>query len=210
MRSMKINELPENITQWVHDIKVNLAVCDLLIEEMDSESNGKFSSPIEQIKFQANQVLHVIRANHYNQDIAAEEVDVCQVLRSAIKENALFFIRKNIEITTDLQPIHVISDRKWIHYIFGQILNNSSKYSRENGQLHICTAEDEQAYYVRIKDHGIGIPEEDMQRIFDKGFTGRNGRIGTKSTGMGLYYAKQMAEAVIYRNRCQKRGRGLY
>ncbi|MEY8742624.1 ATP-binding protein [Bacillales bacterium AN1005] len=134
------------------------------------------------------------RANHYEQDIGAWEVNVCNVLRSAIKENALFFINKNIEIETDLHPFSVISDERWNYYIFGQILNNSSKYTPEGGTLQIKTKEDEQAYYVIIRDNGIGIPKEDIARIFDKGFTGKNGKIETKSTGMGLYYAKKMAE----------------
>ena len=192
----RINELQEYITQWVHDIKVNIAVCDLLLEEIEGESSNKLCSQIEQIKFRVNQVLYVTRANHYNKDIAAEEVDICEELKSAIRDNALFFMNKNIEINTKLKPFRFISDKKWIHYIFSQILNNSSKYTPEEGKLNIYTKEDDKAYYVYIKDSGIGIPKEDINRIFDKGFTGRNGRLGTKSTGMGLYYAKKMAEAL--------------
>ncbi|MGP7816471.1 ATP-binding protein [Niallia sp. 01092] len=189
----RINEIQDYMTQWVHDIKVNIAVCDLLLEELEDESSKKFQNQIEQMKFRINHILHVTRANHYDQDIAAEDVDVCHLLRSAIKENALFFINKNIEIETKLKPFSVINDKRWIYYIFCQILNNSSKYTPEGGLLHIYTKEDEQAYYVNIKDNGIGIPIEEMTRIFDKGFTGKNGKVGTKSTGMGLYYAKKMA-----------------
>ncbi|CAH1216408.1 Adaptive-response sensory-kinase SasA [Paenibacillus plantiphilus] len=191
-----MNEFQEYITQWVHDMKVNLAVCELLLEDMGSEAAYPFRGQTEQMKFRVNQILHVARANHYDEDIAAEEVDVCLVLRAALKENALFFIHKNIEIHTELQSFHVISDRKWIHYIVGQILNNSSKYMPNNGRLDIWTREEERACHIHIKDSGIGIPREDIARIFDKGFTGRNGRTGTKSTGMGLYYAKQIAETL--------------
>lgn len=190
----RINEIQDYTTQWVHDIKVNIAVCDLLLEEMEAGSSKKFSNQIEQIKFRVNHILHVTRANHYDQDIEAVEVDVCHLLRSAIKENALFFINKNIEIQTDLKPFSVINDKRWIYYILGQILNNSSKYTPVGGTIHINTKEDENAFYVNIKDNGIGISKEDISRIFDKGFTGKNGRKGTKSTGMGLYYAKKMAE----------------
>ncbi|WP_410984478.1 ATP-binding protein [Bacillus cereus] len=189
-----INEIQDYTTQWVHDIKVNIAVCDLLLDEIEAESSRELRNQIEQIKFRINHILHVTRANHYDQDILAGEVDVCHVLRSAIKENALFFINKNIEIETDLSPFSVISDERWIYYIFGQILNNSSKYTPEGGTLTIKTKEDKQAYYITIKDNGIGISKEDLSRIFNKGFTGKNGKIGTKSTGMGLYYAKKIAE----------------
>ncbi|MEC0210212.1 sensor histidine kinase [Paenibacillus ehimensis] len=188
----KMNETQEYMTQWVHDIKVNLAVSELLLEEM--ENGHELRNQIEQMKFRIHQVLQMTRATHYNEDMAAEEVDVCQVLRNAIKENALFFIHKNIEIETDLKPFTVISDKKWVFDILCQILNNSSKYTPPGGRLTIAVREEERAYYVSIRDNGIGIPREDLPRIFDKGFTGKNGRSGTKSTGMGLYYAKKMAE----------------
>lgn len=189
----KGNEMQEYITQSVHDIKVNIAVCELLLDDKETENRDELSKQVEQMKFRINQLLHVSRANHYTQDLAAEEVDICLELRSAIQENALFFINRNIEIQTDLMPFSVISDKKWIHYIFSQILNNSSKYTPENGQLQIYVEQTEQSHNVHIRDHGIGIAVEDLPRIFEKGFTGRNGRLGTKSTGMGLYYAKKMA-----------------
>ncbi|ASF27458.1 MULTISPECIES: ATP-binding protein [Bacillus amyloliquefaciens group] len=189
-----INEIQDYTTQWVHDIKVNIAVCELLLNEINLESSRELRNQIEQIKFRINHILHVTRANHYDQDISAGVVDVCHILRSAIKENALFFINKNIEIETNLTPFSVISDERWIYYIFGQILNNSSKYAPEGGTLTITTKEEKQAYYIIIKDNGIGISKEDLSRIFNKGFTGKNGKVGTKSTGMGLYYAKKMAD----------------
>ena len=188
------NELQDYVIQWVHDMKVNLGVCELLLEGI--ESSQEFSTQIEKMKFGVNQIIHITRANHYDQDISAEEVDICHEIRSAVKENALFFINKNIEINTILTPISVISDKKWIRYIFCQILNNSSKYTSEYGQVDIFTEEDERAYYVHIKDSGMGIFKEDINRVFDKGFTGKNGRTGTKSTGMGLYYVRKMAEAL--------------
>lgn len=192
----KINDLQEYITQWVHDIKVNIGVCDLLLEEINinNENIDKLNSQIERIKFNVNQVLQVTRANHYDQDFRAEKFDIAKEIKSAIRENALFFINKNIEIDTRLDSFALTSDKKWVHYIISQILNNSSKYTPINGQVSILTEEDERAYYLHIKDNGIGIPKEDMKRIFNKGFTGNNGRKNTKSTGMGLYYAKKMAD----------------
>ncbi|WP_426454019.1 sensor histidine kinase [Paenibacillus sp. S-38] len=189
-RSM--NDTQEYMTQWAHDIKVNLAVCDLLLGEV--ENGHELRAQVEQIKFRINQVLQMTRANHYREDMTAEEVDIRQELRRAIKENSLFFIHKNIEIETDLKPFAVISDKKWVFDIFCQILNNCSKYTAPGGRLIITAQETDRTYAVRIRDNGIGIPREDLPRIFDKGFTGKNGRLGTKSTGMGLYYAKKMAD----------------
>ncbi|WP_066500999.1 sensor histidine kinase [Abyssisolibacter fermentans] len=189
-----INELQEYITQWVHDVKVNIAVCELLLEDIENVNTSKLCSQIEQIRFNVNQVLHVTRANHYNQDIIAEEFDISEEIKSAIRDNALFFINKNIKITTEIETFMVTSDKKWIHYIICQILNNCSKYTPNSGEITITSIENKKAYCLYIKDSGIGIQKEDINRIFNKGFTGKNGRTMTKSTGMGLYYAKKMAE----------------
>lgn len=193
-----INDLQECITQWVHDIKVNVAVCDLVIVDnkgnKGNKGNNELSKQIEQIKFKVNQILQVTRATHYSNDVVAEEVNVCHELNLAIKENALFFINKNIEINKNMSPLIVISDKKWIRYMLCQILNNCSKYTPENGSVTIFMEEDDKGNYLHIKDNGMGIPQEDLGRIFDKGFTGKNGRKITKSTGMGLYYSKKMSD----------------
>jgi signal transduction histidine kinase len=191
-----INDFEDYITKWVHDIKINIAVVDLLLEDLEEDESKKIISQMEQMKFSVNQVLYVARANNYNVDIKSEEVTVGDEIKKAIKENAGFFINKNIEIILDVERFNIISDRKWINYILSQIINNSSKYTNENGQIHISSKEDSKAFYLHLKDNGIGIPKEDINRIFHKGFTGKNGRRRTKSTGIGLYYAKKMCTAL--------------
>ncbi|MBU3074780.1 ATP-binding protein [Clostridium estertheticum] len=187
-----INDFEDYITKWVHDIKMNISIVDLLLEDLEEDESQKIISEMKQMEFSVNQVLYVTRANNYNLDVKSEQVAVGDEIRKAIKMNAIFFINKNIEIILEAEGFNIISDRKWIHYIFSQIINNSSKYTNENGQLHILSKEDSKAYYLHIKDNGIGIPKEDINRIFNKGFTGKNGRTRTKSTGIGLYYAKKM------------------
>ena len=187
-----INDFEDYIAKWVHDIKINIAVVYLLLENLEEDEAQKIMSQMKQMEFRVNQVLYVTRANNYNLDIQSEQVAVKDEIRKAIKENAEFFMNKNIEITVDVEDFNIISDKKWIYYIFSQIINNSSKYTNENGQLHIYSEEDSKAYYLHIKDNGIGIPKEDINRIFNKGFTGKNGRTRTKSTGIGLYYTKKM------------------
>ncbi|NFB30553.1 HAMP domain-containing histidine kinase [Clostridium botulinum] len=187
-----INDFEDYITKWVHYIKINIAVIYLLLENFEEEKSQKIISEMKQMEFSVNQVLYVTRANNYNLDIKSEQVSVKDEIKKAIKENAEFFINKNIEIILEVEEFSIISDRKWIYYILSQIINNSSKYTNENGQLYIFSKEDSKAYYLHIKDNGIGIPKEDINRIFNKGFTGGNGRTRTKSTGIGLYYAKKM------------------
>lgn len=191
----RMNDLKDYLTQSVHDLKVNLSVCEMVVNRLENatEIANKLLFQIEQMKFRINQALFITRANHYSEDIVSENVDLEQVVKGAIGDNAEFFINKGISIQNDLKPYHFISDKKWIHYIIAQILNNSSKYTDKNGEITIFSREDQKGYHLHLKDNGIGIPPEEVDRVFDKGFTGANGRSSTKSTGMGMYYAKKMA-----------------
>jgi len=193
-----MNDLKDYLTQMVHDLKVNLSVCEMVVNRLENQADitNKLLFQIEQMKFRVNQALSITRANHYQTDILSENVDIEQVVKEAVSDNAEFFIAKNISIQSNLKPYHFVSDKKWIHYIITQILNNSSKYTEKNGEITISSHEDEWGYHLHLKDNGIGIPKEELSRIFDKGFTGSNGRKSTKSTGMGLYYAKMMADTL--------------
>lgn len=195
----RMNDLKDYITQTVHDLKVNLSVCEMVTNRLENEDDSvnKLLFQIEQMKFRINQVLYISRANHYSEDIISEDVDIGQIVKESIDDNREFFLNKGISIHIDsLKPYQLISDKKWIYYIISQILNNSSKYTGEDGEIEISSFEDDQGYYLHIKDNGIGIPEEELGRVFDKGFTGSNGRSNTKSTGMGMYYAKKMANTL--------------
>lgn len=130
------DQLEEYTTEWVHDLKVKVAACDLILEQQEDqelELVERLTLPVEQIKFMVNQLLYIIRANHYSNDLQIENVELSQLIRSRIKENAPFFIRKNINIEETLSPHMIVSDKKWLQYIIGQVLNNSSKYTQEGG-----------------------------------------------------------------------------
>jgi len=194
----RMNDLKDYLTQTVHDLKVNLSVCDMVVSRLENDTNiaNKLLFQIEQMKFRINQALSITRANHYSEDIVSENVDLEQVVKEAISDNAEFFINKGISIESEFRPYRLTSDKKWIHYIVTQILNNSSKYTEKDGKIAITSEEDERGYYLHLKDNGLGIPEEELGRVFDKGFTGSNGRSNIKSTGMGMYYAKKMANTL--------------
>lgn len=207
----RMNDLKDYLTQSVHDLKVNLSVCEMVVNRLENETDiaNKLLFQIEQMKFRINQVLSIARANHYSEDIVSENVDMEQVIKDAISDNAEFFINRGISIQNYLKPYHFISDKKWIHYIVTQILNNSSKYTEKDGEITIFSREDEKGYYLHLKDNGIGIPEEELDRVFDKGFTGSNGRSNIKSTGMGMYYAKKIAKVLGIGMTVQSK-RGVY
>lgn len=186
-------EIQEYITRWVHDIKVDIAVCKLLLEESEEEQFNLLSQ-VEQINFKVNQILQIARAQYYSNDCIVEKFNITDEVKEAIKANELFFIAKNISIIKNIEMNWVVSDRKWVRYILCQIINNCSKYSEVGGKVEIWSHKDKKAYYLHIKDYGVGISKSEINRIFDKGFTGNNGHRRNESSGMGLYYSKQIAD----------------
>jgi Signal transduction histidine kinase len=194
-----IDELSNYITKWVHEIKIPISVTELLLENnngLDIETSRKFKTELERIKFLVNQVLYAGRASHYQEDLNISEINLQKAVRDALKPNYYFLMAKNLEVIPDNLNFNVVNDEKWVVYILEQILNNASKYVRQNGKIEIFADEDDKSVYLHIKDNGIGIPPTDINRIFDKGFTGQNGRKTSKSTGMGMYYSKKVADKI--------------
>lgn len=192
----ELDELNNYITRWVHEIKLPISVAELMLEnsyDSDIEFSRKFKAELERIKFLVNQVLYAGRASHYQEDHTATQFSLKKAVGEAIKINAYFLMAKNIEIVTGNLDFTVTTDEKWLVYILEQILNNASKYVQKDGNVEIFAQETHKTVVLHIKDSGMGIPPSDISRIFDKGFTGKNGRKTSKSTGMGLYYSKKIS-----------------
>lgn len=196
-----LNEVNDYITQWVHEIKIPISACELIAERLEEENledPGRISEEtrkeLARIKFLVEQVLYASRASSYSEDLFVEELNIQRVVKDVVKKNASFFISKNIDVSLENLDYNVMTDRKWISYILEQLLNNACKYVEVGGKIKISAESDEQTVKLRIRDNGIGIPVKDLSRVFDKGFTGDNGRRMTKSTGMGLYFSKKMAD----------------
>lgn len=192
----ELDELNNYITRWVHEIKLPISVAELMLEnsyDSDIELSRKFKTELERIKFLVNQVLYAGRASHYQEDHTATQFSLKKAVGEAIKINAYFLMAKNIEIVTGNLDFTVNTDEKWLVYILEQILNNASKYMQQDGKVEIFAQETHKTVVLHIKDSGMGIPPSDISRIFDKGFTGKNGRKTSKSTGMGLYYSKKIS-----------------
>lgn len=203
----QLDEINDYITKWTHEIKIPISVCELILDRIAEDENLDLSNKIsedlrmelERIKFLINQVLYTSRASSYSEDLCIEEVNLEKVIRDVVRKNAAFFISKRINIKLNNLNHNVMTDKKWVAYIIGQMLNNAYKYVDYNGNIEISATEDEKTIRLDIRDDGIGILTQDLNRIFDKGFTGSNGRMISKSTGMGLYLAKKMADKLGHR-----------
>ena len=203
----QLDELNDYITRWVHEIKIPISVCELIADRLQEETTAGLSGAVpeqlrmelERIKFLINQVLYAGRASSYADDLQVEECCLDKLVKSAVKRNAAFFIARNIDLRLGDLEFTVMTDKKWMAYILDQILNNSCKYVDDGGRIEICGSEDEEAVRLSVKDDGTGIAKKDLDRIFDRGFTGDNGRRIVKSTGMGLYFSKKIANKLGHR-----------
>ncbi|MGV8982187.1 sensor histidine kinase [Clostridium sp.] len=199
-----LEEMDDYITKWVHEIKIPVSVCELLsdkIEEIDVSE--QLILEFNRIKFLINQVLYTSRASSYSEDLQINEFNIEKLVKEVVKRNSTLFISKNISLKLGNINFTVISDEKWLSYIIDQLINNACKYVPKDGEIHIYAKDKDQSIVLYVKDNGIGIKTKDMNRIFDRGFTGENGRSLAKSTGMGLYLSKKMAHKLshdIYAN----------
>ncbi|MBU5438047.1 sensor histidine kinase [Tissierella sp. MSJ-40] len=198
-----LEEISDYITQWAHEIKIPISVCDLIADKVEEEDlyniSEELRQELERIKFLTNQVLYISRVSSYSEDLIIEEVNLKALVTNVIKNNMNFFINKNIDLKIHDLDFNILTDKKWTSYILEQIINNACKYVNLQGKIEIYAKENEESVRLFIKDNGIGIPQKDIGRIFDRGFTGDNGRKTTKSTGMGLYICNKIASKLNHK-----------
>lgn len=185
------------ILSWIHEVKLPIAASRLVMENGSNKSPDELIDKLEdelgKIDNYVEQALYYSRIDSFSKDYFISEVPLEAVLKESVKKFAKLFITKRIRLRLDETYPYIHSDRKWLVYIIDQIMANALKYTPEDGAITIRLEEDAYERRLRIEDTGIGIKQEDLPRVFDKGFTGTNGRSYAKSTGMGLYLAKQMA-----------------
>lgn len=190
-------ESSEFVSSWVHEVKTPIAVSRLIIENSWNKSKDEILSNIEEeldkIDSYVEQALYYSKIDDFSKDYFINENSIELIVKELVKKNAKFFINKKIKIELLEMDMNVCTDKKWLIFILDQILSNSLKYTNEMGKITITTEVNTKEKVLVIEDTGIGIKPEDLDRVFDKGFTGYNGRKEYKSTGMGLYLSKRLA-----------------
>lgn len=176
-------------TTWVHQIKTPIAVMRLKLSD-DTPENAALLAELFRIEQYVEMVLHYVRLDAASNDLLIAEYNIGNIVTGVIKKYASQFIEKKIKLEYSDIAMLITTDSKWYSCIVEQILSNAIKYTPNGGTIAIVF-ENEKLY---IKDNGIGIEPEDIPRIFEKGYTGVNGRIGEKSSGLGLYLANKAAK----------------
>ena len=182
----KNTDMVDYYSMWVHQIKTPIAAMNFLLdnEEVDQKI---LQQELFKIERYVEMVLTYIRLDSISSDYVITKINLDEVVKDSVKKYATIFINKKIKLNYVSHETMVISDKKWLSFAFEQILGNSVKYSGTGGEITIETCENK----LVIEDNGMGIKEEDLPRIFEKGFTGFNGRYEKKSSGLGLYLCKK-------------------
>ncbi len=185
----------EYIETWVHEVKTPIASTRLIIENNQNELTKSINYEVKKIEDYIEQALYYSRSNDVSKDYMIKELSLVPVVRNIIRKNSRDFINKRISIDIEAVEGTVYSDAKWLEFILNQVIGNSIKYSREKeGKVKVYSIRNENNIVLTVEDNGIGIVDKEINRVFEKGFTGENGRRVGKSTGIGLYLCKKLSE----------------
>lgn len=190
----KLSDMEEYISKWVHEIKLPITALNIISEDIEDYTvASSVKNETEKINFLVNSIIYGSRATVASEDIFIKEENLGDIVKKSIKNNSFFLIKNKIEVVARNLNYNVYTDGKWIIYVIDQLINNAIKYSKEDGKIEFYAEDNKDYIKLNIKDNGIGIAKEDIDRIFNKGFTGSNGRNKVyKSTGMGLYFTKKV------------------
>ena len=186
----RLRELTDYYSLWAHQIKTPIAAMDLLLQEDESPRRGELETELLKIRQYVEMVLSYLRLDSDFTDYVLREYPLDDILRQAVRKFAKMFILKKITLDFQETGKTVLTDEKWLLFVVEQVLSNALKYTPAGGPIRIYG----DGATVVIADNGIGIREEDQARVFEKGFTGYNGRADKKSTGIGLYLCRQVMD----------------
>ncbi|MCR4645081.1 MAG: sensor histidine kinase [Oscillospiraceae bacterium] len=185
----------EYIELWVHEIKLPVASLQLMCH---NDGNTKYAEQLRRIDDYIENALYYARSRNAEKDYIIKPVSLQRVFTDTAIKNRAELQERDISLHTEDLDVEVMTDAKWLIFILGQLMNNSMKYDAT--EISVRAEDTPEQTVLHFRDNGIGIPEKDLPHIFDKTFTGENGRTHAKSTGMGLYIVRQL---------CTKLGHGV-
>lgn len=182
-------------TMWAHQIKTPIAAMRLVLSDNDTETAKELREELQKTEQYVEMALMYLRLDAGAEDYVIRECSLDSIIKQAVKKYASQFIRKKIRLEYEPVEYAVLTDEKWLQFVIEQIVSNSLKYTRQ-GYVAITLEEGD---ILCISDSGIGIDEADIPRVFEKGFTGLNGRSDKKATGIGLYLCRRILVSLGHR-----------
>ena len=195
----------EYVETWVHEVKTPLAAARLIIDNEDGRVPRGLATELDRVDALVEQALFFARSSCVEKDFRIRSCEVSTLVRDALKSRAAALVSAHMTVSMEgLEGVTVFADAKWVVFVLGQLIDNAVRYRRTDGACRIdfsASCEDEgkadERVVLKVRDNGCGVSAADRGRVWEKGFTGSNGRTHTKSTGIGLY---------LVRNLCQQMG----
>ena len=207
IRWEELQEKQDFFALWTHQIKTPIAALNLLLQG-EKQDAAACRQELFKIESYVEMALNYLRFEEMSNDLVLERNSLEQLVRQVVKKYAAIFIYNHISVQLERLDYTVLTDEKWFCFVLEQILSNALKYTKQ-GSVKISAEETENGLQIFVKDTGIGIKSEDLPRIFEKGFTGYNGRMDKKASGLGLYLCKGVCEKLGHEIRVvSKEGEG--
>ncbi len=196
----QLDDFKDYIEMWIHEVKVPISSLVLMAHNHKDKFDYKTLEQLKRIEDYVEQVLYYARCENAEKDYLIRKVSLNKVISNIALKNKNDLLENKVDFKVQNVSYQVFTDSKWLEFILNQIVNNSIKYrKKENSSIQISASEDSKKVTLTILDNGIGIPSFDLPKVFQKSFTGYNGRVMTKSTGMGLFIAKNLCEKLGHR-----------
>lgn len=187
-------EYKEYIEQWVHEVKTPITAIKLICENNRCSFTRDLMAELENINRFIEQALYYARSEHTEKDYSVREIRLSDVVHGAIADNKYLLRQNNVAVTVENMEYSIYSDDKWLRFILDQLISNAVKYCTDQPVLRFFAVKENESIILSVADSGIGIPQGDLPRIFEKGFTGQNGRKIKSSTGIGLYLCRRLCD----------------
>ena len=191
-----LQDFKEYIEMWIHEVKIPLSTLVLISNNHKEQFDKKTKLQLKRLEDYVDQVLYYARSENAEKDYLIKEVDLSKVIKNVGLKNMDDLLENKIDYIVEDVDYKILTDSKWLEFILGQIVNNSIKYRRniDKSYIKIFIQDEKDKTTLVVEDNGMGIKESDLKQVFDKSFTGENGRNTNKSTGMGLFIAKNMCK----------------
>lgn len=185
-------EYKEYIEQWIHEVKTPITAIKLICENNRCSFTRELMAELENINRFTEQALYYARSEHTEKDYSVREISLSDVVHGAIADNKYLLRQNNMAVTVEDVEYSIYSDDKWLRFILDQLISNAVKYRTYQPVLHFFAVKKTDSIILSVSDNGIGIPQGDLPRIFEKGFTGQNGR-STVLPGLVCIFADDFA-----------------
>ena len=185
-------EYREYVESWVHEIKAPITAARLICRQLEGEIRRKLDCELAQIEAHIERALFYARTENPERDCVIRQSNLSEIVSEAVENHRILLIQSGVRVETQKLDCPVYTDKKWAVFILGQLLQNAARYRGEDPVITISASPLGKQTQLTVQDNGIGIPAHELPRVFDRGFTGSNGRTRGGSTGMGLYLCKKL------------------